>query len=667
MRLLRLSAAFLWLAGLSQSGSVATQEKPQPPAQPQAQADPQQPPTFRAGVNFVRVDIIVSDRKGEPVADLTDKDFQIFEDDKPQKIEQFKLIRSDGRQRPGDEPLREIRTVYDQELEAARDDVRLFAIFFDDYHTRDISALTVKAPLTKFIQSLGPKDLVAVMYPLTPLDAVMFTRNQAQMIRAVDGFQGYKYRYEPRNQFEEQYAHYPTEEVERIRNQVVMTALRALATRLGSLRDGRKAIIYVGEGLGVMLPASMRNQNAMMPLPQTGRPDGPFEETFSFFSYGELMNQMRDVYDAANRNNAAVYTLDPRGLTTNEFHMDDVGVSPEADRRILQQSQDVLRSLADETDGRAIVGRNDLARGMQQIVRDMSAYYLIGYNSAAAPADGKFHEIKVRLSDRVKSRGLQVRARKGYIAPTAEDVKRMTAPPKPAVPQPVQNALASIVQPAAVAGRVVRSWVGMSRGEGGKTRVTFVWEPVAAMPGLKREPAGRVSLLVANETGDVVYRGKVAPTASFDAPPGKLEIRMSVEGEAGGVLDNEQRNMTVPDFSAPASLMSTARVFRARTPRDAQALAKDAAAVPMVAREFSRTERVIIRFDAYGDAAATAALLNPAGKKMADVPVMPAAAGGTHQVDMPLASLAAGEYIIEITAKGAAGETKELVAFKVGA
>ena len=73
---------------------------------------------------------------------------------------------------------------------------------------------------------------------------------------------------------------------------------------------------------------------------------------------------------------------------------------------------DTLRTLADNTDGRAIVNRNDLAAGMKQIVRDTSAYYLLGYNSTHTATDGKFHEIKVR----VKRPGIQVRARKGYWA-----------------------------------------------------------------------------------------------------------------------------------------------------------------------------------------------------------------------------------------------------------
>ena len=76
---------------------------------------------------------------------------------------------------------------------------------------------------------------------------------------------------------------------------------------------------------------------------------------------------------------------------------------------------DTLRLLAEQTDGRAIVNRNDLAIGMKQITRDSSAYYLIGYNSSEAPTDGKFHNIRVR----VKRPGVQVRARKGYWAFTA--------------------------------------------------------------------------------------------------------------------------------------------------------------------------------------------------------------------------------------------------------
>src|SRR5688572_27574218 len=176
----RLPAVFALVAALSQAGTA--QEPSQPaPAPPQQPAPPQtapQQPTFRTGINFVRVDVIVSDKKGTPLADLKASEFEVLEDGKPQAIEQFKFIKVEGNPQPGEGPPRQIRSLYDEESEAARDDVRMFVIFFDDYHTRVGSALGVKEPLTRFVQQqIGPNDLLAVMYPLTPLDGVSFTRN----------------------------------------------------------------------------------------------------------------------------------------------------------------------------------------------------------------------------------------------------------------------------------------------------------------------------------------------------------------------------------------------------------------------------------------------------------------------------------------------------------
>jgi VWFA-related protein len=695
MRTERLPVVLALVTALALVGSA--QEPPQQPTQkppapadkpaPQPAAPPQQP-TFRTGINFVRVDIIVSDKKGGPVGDLKQSDFEVFEDGKPQTVEQFKFIKVEGNPEPGEAPARQIRSTYDEEAEAARDDVRLFVIFFDDYHTRVGSALAVKEPLTRFVQQqLGPNDLLAVMYPLTPLAGVTLTRNHNAIVSAIQRFEGRKFRYDPRNQFEEQYANAPTEVVEQIRNQVTMTALRGLAARLGSLREGRKAIIFVSEGFTSMLPPQMRNPIATMPgvgNPNARNPfageDNPREETARLFSEADLLSQMRDVWDAANRNNAAIYALDPRGLAGFEYGIEE-GVGLRTDAKGLQASQDSLRTLASETDGRAIVNQNDLAKGLAQIVRDSSAYYLIGYNSSQAPNDGKFHEIKVR----VKRPGMDVRARKGYWAPTADDTARAVAGPRPEAPKEVQQALASIATPGGRTGagsRAVRTWIGTSRAESGKTQVTFVWEPSPAAPGVRREQPGRVSLIAAQPSGDLVFRGRVpdsqlasltpstgtsGSTASgpqrvtFEAPPGKMELRISVEeAGGGGVIDTEIRDVTVPDLTGPG--LSTPRVYRSRTAREFQMAAKDPDAVPVASREFLRTDRLLIRFDVYGPETPTATLLNRAGQKMSDISIAAATVGGTHQIDLGLGSIAPGEYLIELTVGG----TKELVPLKIG-
>ena len=660
----------------------------QPPAAPPAQ--PGQDPTFRAGINYVAVDVIVTDRKDAPVLDLQKEDFELSEDGRPQPIEQFRLIKIDNLPRPGDPAPRRIRSRDDEQFEAGREDVRVVAILLDDYHTRKGASLVVKDPLTKFLESqLGPNDLVAVVSPLTPVSDILFTTDRAAAVSAVQRFEGRKFDYTPRNRFEEEYSRFPTQEIERIRNDVVMDALSAVSIRMGAMRQGRKSIIFVSEGFTVMLPPQLQRQNAQRPTDPfqaaaaAAVQDSSQQQSAEAFSQAAIDFRMRDVFRDANRNNTAIYALDPRGLAPFEYDIDvapgGASISLQADRRALQQSQDTLRTLAEQTDGRAIVNRIALDAGLAQIVRDSSYYDLLGYNTTQAQNDGKFHEIKVR----VRRSGVEVRARRGYWAPTADDVKRVTTK-APDVAKPVMAALATIA-PSVQAVKYVRTWIGTDRGSNGRTRVTLIWEPLAAPPGtVRREQAGRVAVLAANGAGELIFRGAApdqpAPSTgtapaphrlAFDAPPGTLELRLTVHDAAsGGTLDQEIRTIDVPDLTAVGAAVSTPRVFRARTVREYQTLAADAAATPNAARDFSRTERLLIRFDAYAaggeQVQPTAILLNRAGDKMADVPIAAAQAGGTHQINLSLASIPAGEYLVEITVNSANGEATELVPFRVG-
>jgi VWFA-related protein len=655
---------------------------------PQGDAAQQPPPVFRTGINFVRVDVIVTDSKtGQPVADLKQADFQVTEDNKPQTLETFKLIKLDGGRVPGpDGPPQAIRSDADEEVEAARDDVRLFAIFLDDYHTRRGASVTVRAPIAKFIDTqLGPSDMVGLMYPLQAVSSVRMTRDRDRVIRGLDSFVGRKGDYTPRNRLEEQYANYPAETVELIRNQVSLSALKGLIIHMGSLKEGRKALILVSEGYSNTLPPQLRDPVASLPgldnpardNPQAGLND-PNEASRSFFDDSTMSLTLREVWDLANKNNVAIYAVDPRGLPVSEFDVSQPAVAAQIDRQYLNSTMDTLRTLALQTDGRAILNRNDLATGMTQIVRDTSAYYLIGYNSTQAPSDGKFHEIKVQ----VKRPGIQVRARKGYWALTTADVARALAPKIAEPPKGVQDALASITAPAA-AHNAIRTWIGTSRGANGKTKVTFVWEAAPTVVGdrnARSEPPARVMVTAVGPDGAPYFRGRVpeaappaaAPAAAaapsrvtFDVNPGRLQLRLSVEGAASQVLDSETREIAVPDLTSSDVVMGTPQVLRARTARDYQQIKNDPAAVPLPAREFSRTDRLLIRVPAYGPGTAppaiSAHLLNRGGQIMSELQMGPSPSPDSQQIDLPLAGLAAGEYLLEIKA----GDSKELVGFRV--
>ena len=615
--------AVLVLLVIISASSAGTQDPPAPEPQP----------TFRAGVNIVRVDAIVTDRNGNPVTDLTAADFEVIEDGKAQPIEQFRQVQADGRPGPDDPVLRTIRNRDDEEIETSRDDVRIFAILLADYQVCWERSMPVREELTRFVRTqLGPRDLVAVMHPLTQVRTLTFTYDHEEVVREIRQFTGRKGDYTPRNAVEEEHmnrARGGGGTIDAIRDAVVRDALTALAVRVGSMRDGRKSIVFVSEGFRS--------------------------------SFGSMALQLREVTKDANRHNASIYPFDARGFASG--FGSGSAARPGCPRG---GSRESLRDLADDTDGRAIVETNKLAEGLAQIVRDSSAYYLLGYTPLASHRDGKFHPISVR----VKRPNVDVRARKGYWAPTLEDERR-AANPTPELAKPVLDALATLA-PAVQDGHYGRTWIGTARGDAGRTRVTIVWEPLAPSAAGRREKAASVSLTAADGTGSPIFGappGDAAVTSArrfvFDAAPGKVELRLTVAAAAGDTLDREIRSIDVPDLSAPDAAISTPHVYRGRTLRETQRLAADPAAVPVVAREFPRTERLLIRFDAYGSIGGTtepvAALLNRNGAKMFDVPVVAASDGATHQIDLGLGSTPPGEYLLEIVLPGA----RHLLAFRV--
>ena len=157
------------LAGRAAAGSSAARARPGESAESTAPATDPQQPIFRTGINFVRVDVIVTDKSGKPVSDLKQTTSRSPKPARPQKIETFKLIELDGGLMPGpDGPARQIRTEFDEESEAARDDVRLFGLFLDDYHTREGPSLSARNEIARFVETqLGPSDMIGMMYPLS--------------------------------------------------------------------------------------------------------------------------------------------------------------------------------------------------------------------------------------------------------------------------------------------------------------------------------------------------------------------------------------------------------------------------------------------------------------------------------------------------------------------
>ena len=611
----RVSAGTLVLLACVFGAGLPPYAAPQDPV-----ASPQGP--FRSGVNFVRVDVMVTDGRDGPVTDLTKDDFEILEDGQRQAIEQFRLIRVDGSEDPRNPLPTVIRSRDDEAMIATRDDVRVFAIFLDDYHIRPTTWRDVREELVRFVRGqFRPNDLVAVMDPATPVNALTFTRDHESIADALRQLEGRRCEPEihgptcqgaylpPRNVFEKEYAYMGRGVVERIRREVTISALQGLAVRLGSLREGRKSVIFISEGFGVSTNMTL---------------------------------MLRDVYRDANRHNTSFYPVDPSRLRPG---------------RIPQSNQETLRLLAEETGGRATLNTNALSDALTGVIRDASVYYLLGYSSTNAQNDGKFHEVKVR----VKRRGVTVNARKGYWAMTAADAARALVSTGVVEATPPQRALSALA--AADANKFIYRWVGTERGVDGRMKVTVAWEPKADQNRPASQRPGRVGLTVTGDDGKELFRGG-GPAADghvqvFETTPGQRNLRLTIEAAADGeTIDRDLFTVDVPDLTAPGA-MSTPRVFRARTIGEFRAAV--AGGAPLSARrEFVRSDRLLIRFDTSATTV-TAALVNASGRKMMDVTVAAAPAEGTHQIDLSLAGFIQGEYVVEITA----GTRSEFVPFRI--
>jgi len=354
-----------------------------------------QPPTFRTGTNLVQIDAIVTDHEGAPVMDLTADDFELQDDGKPMAIRSLRLL---GRSSELRGPFAPIRNEDDELREASRDEVRVFAILLDDYHVARHTELRIIPALRESVEYLPPTDLVGVYGLFDSIRDAHLNRDREAALKSISAFYGRRGEYTPpKYPVEEEHLRKPPAEIESIRLDISKRALEALAIHLGGLKDGRKSLLFVSEGFAM--------------------------DTVD----------MLDISRAANRTNVAIYPIDPLGMPVGirRGNFAPLGMTG---------AKDVLKQFALDTGADAIVNTNDFARGLAQVARDSSAYYLLAYESPH-PDDGKFHTVSVK----VKRPRLTVRARSGYFA-FKQPEQTVAAVPAPQPSAEINAALARLAE-----------------------------------------------------------------------------------------------------------------------------------------------------------------------------------------------------------------------------
>ncbi len=685
------------------------------------------------GAEVVRLDVVVTERDGKPVRELTRQDFQLLEDGKPQVVANFLAVT-----RPPRVPQPQAAATPGQPGSPGR----AVVIFVDDLHLAPGHLDHTKEALHQFAASyLSPEDRVAVVTSSGPGGVQELTQDRAALAAAIDHLALRQATVAPA--LGSQMTPVQAELILRGDASALQLATRLMKDEPGSVVSGQGPQAAV-EAAGGANPASVfdaGDRGAAREVLRQAR--GILAEDLRFseitlaqvedvlrslaplagrkicllvsdgFLVGmgtsdERTRQMRSVVDAATRSGAVVYALDAHGLTTTGGDSSAAGapvpsgLRERVDRLAAQELRETLSALAGDTGGFLLRNTNELGQGLQRMLEDDDAYYLMAYQPANTKHDGKFRRIEVRLPGRP---GLVVRTRKGYLAPDdrRRDADRGAArqPARVAAPAPVideKDARAALGAPLPTNGvpvglvvdyvdlpptggqAIVRAHVNLAgaswRQQDGHRRLDL-----DLLGGVYDEygmPVGssfgkRFALDLVPEDYERAVKAGLQYQNRVALAPGRFEVRAVVRQPGGEVVGGAVQPLEVPDLKqgklalSSVFLSTSAGTPPAGTTAPAAGEAETLRDVQML-RRFGAGDRLYFQLYVYNvpDAAADVVLqaqILSAGKPIAASQPQPVTALRKDGVPLPQSSmmslqgLTAGRYRLRIVVQDRATKT----------
>jgi VWFA-related protein len=673
----------------------------------QQSSTPQTPqPTFRSGTNLVLVDVYPM-KDGRIVQNLEQSDFEILEDGKPQKLENFQFVKVEGR--VPEEERRDPNTQEEGNALAADAKNRVFVVFLDQLGVSYEGAYRSRRPLVDMLNRImAPNDLFGVMtQDMRPRDLVLGRKLQTTE-EMLAKYWAWGTRESILDTPEEDALSICTHDPktgqplgvidqgigremlpalrERRREDAVLTRLEELVDYLGGIRQTRTALMVFTEGWvlfepneAILAPLAVFQDYRTVPAigvtggrprvsssQQAGSLAGCLQEVQRLANLSDR-SRYSDLLRRAERANVVFYPVNPRGLIVYDFPINSDAAFAPANIQIqrVNKRDDALLEAAERTGGVAVVKMNDLNKGLEQVAAQLEAYYVLGYYSTNPAFDGKYRQISVKL----KVPGVKVSARKGYTAPTKAEMAGLTAP-KPAVAPEVAAANAATADALGVLSRIRGS--AELYGWGVQTKageVTLIAEVAGQLAEAGKWLKGAdVQAIVTTGTGDMAGSGR----ARLDAGVRGVAIKVPVTGDGPW---HAQLRLKDGDnaIETSADVLPMARLSRAGASPllgDPIVFRQDPGGVrpaqPVADFLFRRTERVHIEWTAHGTVdARQARLLDrtgaplPVGVNVAEKP------GSVVAADLVLGPLGPGDYMIELTVSGGGTTSRHLVAIRV--
>ena len=501
-------------------------------------------------------------------------------------------------------------------------DGRFYVIVLDDIGTAPLRSQYVIRAAREFVEKhFAANDTAAVVYTSGQRQRSQeFTSDRTLLLAAIDKFQGMKLRSSTLDKLDGYYQDlalaqglsaqkgepvdpssnevrnassfgrgegypnrtYDTNDLERGHRALgVLGQIKSYAEFLANVRGRRKAMVLFSEGI-----------------------DYPVHDIFGAHEATNVIRATEDAITAAARANVNIFTVDPRGLVglTSEYielnrsnsELFNIGAR---DPRFgmqphtallaeMRQTQDSLRTLAEETGGLAAIDTNSFASSFDRIVQANSLYYMLGYYPPDHPQDGRFHKIEVRI-DRP---GLRILARKGYASPRARELSnrerqraerervartkgsdQTSTELRAMLDSPIQQGGVGLdVQAAAFKGTARNASVALAI-EVDATRLTFappkgngvfantvelslygINAQGKPLQGIRTE----LDLTLRPETHDRVKQYGLRANPRIELPSGRYQLRIGVRESGAGEMGTVFYDLDVPDFARGRLSMS---------------------------------------------------------------------------------------------------------------
>jgi VWFA-related protein len=589
------------------------------PGQQQAQKPSESGFRMRVTTEIVLVNVIARDRKGNLIRDLKQSDFTVYEDGQKQQVSSFDFENVDAFETAGEAGGTVTGTaatgallgpVQANPLDAR--DRRLMLLFFDfsAMEPEDIDRAVEAGK--KYVQTnMQPADLVA----LASLAANMkldldFTADKAKILSVLSSYNG--------------------TEGQGFENGATGSSEGAAETSGAYTADDTDYNTFSADRKLLALQSMLQ---AMGRIPQ--------KKSLVYFSNGisqsgvDNQSALRATTAAAVKANVSIYPVDVRGLgafppggqaQSASLHGQAAysGASVLNDLSGNAASQETLYTLADDTGGKAFMDTNDFGGVFNQVQKDTSAYYVLGYTSTNRMKDGRFRRLKVQ----VNRPDVKLEYRAGYFA--GRDFEHMKQADREQ--QLEDELMAELPQTdvAVYAGTAYfrqddsHYYLAVSLVVAG-SQIPFVQERdkdnatidiIGVVLESGKFPLGRQrdTVKLAVDSARQVRKKNVQYNTGFVLPPGNYHLKFIVRENRTGRMGSFETDVRIPDLrKAPLRLssvvLSSQRVPAAQKKKTGfqPLITEQTELVPSVTHVFRQDQKLYLQYEVYDAAKAKAA------------------------------------------------------------